>query len=153
VNLEKLIRDLKQDEGLRLKPYFDTVGVKTIGYGRNMSAKPLSDHTNYTLKKFGAITESQAEEMLREDIQGALIDAQMQPWWPMVRFDEVRANVMLNLLFNLGLTRLNGFRKMLNAIQRKDWKTAAAEGRDSRWFVQVKGRGQRLMNQLETGHE
>jgi lysozyme len=33
----ELLEQLKRDEGLRLKPYVDTVGKVTIGYGTNLT--------------------------------------------------------------------------------------------------------------------
>ena len=35
------------------------------------------------------------------------------------------------------------------AIAEGDWKTAAVEGRDSRWYNQVRNRAERLMKRLE----
>ena len=35
------------------------------------------------------------------------------------------------------------------AIERNDWKQAAVEGRDSRWYNQVTNRAERLMTMLE----
>jgi lysozyme len=45
---------LKRDEGLRLKPYQDTVGKWTIGYGRNLDDRGISKY--------------EAEAMLRNDV-------------------------------------------------------------------------------------
>ncbi len=42
-NLQKLYAELERDEGLRLKPYRDTVGKQTIGVGHNLDAKPISE--------------------------------------------------------------------------------------------------------------
>ena len=36
-----LIAELRRDEGVRYEPYFDVVGVKTVGVGHNLKAKPL----------------------------------------------------------------------------------------------------------------
>ena len=52
-------------------------------------------------------------------------------------------------MFNMGRPRLSQFKKMNKAIHEGDWKTAAVEGRDSRWHKQVTNRAERLMVRLE----
>ena len=53
------------------------------------------------------------------------------------------------MMFNMGRTRLTGFKKHVAALQCGDWKTAAVEGRDSKWYRQVTNRAERLMERLE----
>jgi hypothetical protein len=53
------------------------------------------------------------------------------------------------MMFNMGRTRLSKFKKMNSALIDGDWKTAAVEGRDSRWHKQVTNRAERLMVRLE----
>ena len=44
---------------------------------------------------------------------------------------------------------MNLYEDMKKAIEAGDWKTAAVEGRDSRWHKQVTNRAERLMVSLE----
>ena len=44
---DKLIERVKKHEGFETKPYKDTVGKLTIGYGRNLEDNPLSVEQNY----------------------------------------------------------------------------------------------------------
>jgi lysozyme len=53
------------------------------------------------------------------------------------------------MMFNMGRPRLSKFKKMNAAVLEGDWKTAAVEGRDSRWYDQVTNRAERLMKRLE----
>ena len=62
--------------------------------------------------------------------------------------DEVQ-QILVNMMFNMGRTRLSKFKKMHAAILDGDWKEAAKEGRDSRWHKQVTNRAERLMKRLE----
>ena len=62
--------------------------------------------------------------------------------------DEVQ-QILVNMMFNMGRTRLSKFKKMHAAIIKEDWKEAAVEGRDSRWYKQVTNRAERLMSRLE----
>ena len=48
--------------------------------------------------------------------------------------------------------KLYGFVKLRAAIQRQDWKAAAREIEDSRYFAQVKGRGVRNRDIMLSGH-
>jgi len=53
-------------------------------------------------------------------------------------------------MFNMGRPRLSKFVNFNKAIMRKDWKSAAVEGRDSLWHKQVRKRAERLMVRLES---
>ena len=57
--------------------------------------------------------------------------------------------IIANMMFNMGLTRVSKFNKHNAALQCGDWKEAAKEGRDSRWYKQVTNRAERLMARLE----
>ena len=53
------------------------------------------------------------------------------------------------MMFNMGRTRLSKFKKHNAALNMHDWKLAAIEGRDSKWYKQVTNRAERLMSRLE----
>lgn len=121
--------DLKRDEGLRLKPYRDSVGKLTIGYGRNLDDM--------------GITEDEAEALLDRDIERAAADLDRAlPWWSAL--PEPRRRGLLNMAFNLGMPRLRGFKKMLAALQAGDGRRAAKEALDSKWARQVGARAERI---------
>ena len=131
-----LSEDLERDEGLRLKPYVDTVGKLTIGIGRNLDDVGIS--------------EVEARLMLQEDIRRATrsLDSRL-PWWRSL-CDE-RQDVLVNMAFNLGISSLLGFRGALAKMQLKDWAGAAAEMLDSSWAKQVGARAPRLSEQMRRG--
>ena len=107
---------LIRHEGLKLKPYRCTAGKLTIGVGRNLDDM--------------GITENEARYLLENDlgrIRLELDDA--LPWWRAL--DATRQAVLLDVAFNLGLTRLMGFKKFLHALSHGDNLTAAAELIDS----------------------
>ena len=62
--------------------------------------------------------------------------------------DEVQ-QILVNMMFNMGRTRLSKFKNFTAALQEGDWKRAAVEGRDSRWHKQVTNRAERLMSRME----
>ena len=59
--------------------------------------------------------------------------------------------VCVNMAFNLGMPRLNKFKKMWSAIEDEDYDHAAVEMLDSRWASQVKGRATKLANAMHNG--
>ena len=127
--------DLLRDEGLRLKPYMDTVGKLTIGVGRN-----LTDN---------GITEDEALALLGNDIANAENDLVIQ--LPLYNhLSEVRQRVLLNMCFNMGINKLMTFRQMLGLIAVERYDKAADAGLDSLWAKQVGARAVRLMESLRT---
>ena len=124
-----LVEQLLADEGLRLKPYKDTVGKLTIGVGRNLDDRGIS--------------EVEAKYLLVNDIKIAEADlTRHAPWW--WQMDEKRQKALVNMCFNLGWPRLSKFEKMLEALKDKDYDTAAAEALDSTWATQVGDRAKRI---------
>lgn len=126
---ETVIESLIRDEGLELKPYRDSVGKLTIGIGRNLDDKGIS--------------ESEARMLLANDVDDAWRDLDNNcPWW--TTMPEPAQAALLNQCFNLGWPRLSTFKKMLAALERGDYHGAAAEAEDSKWFRQVGERGKRV---------
>lgn len=134
-----LKEDLKRDEGLRLKTYIDTVGVRTIGYG----------HTK-GVKKGDVITQEQAEAFLEEDMAVAIADAKAVCKC-FDKLDGPRKTVVANMSFNLGLERLSLFQRTLAAICAGKYEQAALHMLDSKWATQVGQRARRLAKRMSTG--
>lgn len=136
MNMDKLIKDLKRDEGLRLKPYRCSEGKLTIGIGRNIQDV--------------GITEEEANILLANDILRCERDLDTRlPWWR--NLSPRRQDALLNMCFNLGIGRLMNFRKMLGALERGDWHEAAAQALDSRWARQVGARANRIADIFRNG--
>ena len=136
MDIDAIKADLRRDEGLRLKPYRDSVGKLTIGIGRN-----LDD---------AGITEAEADQLLGNDIARAVADLDRAlPWWR--RLSPMRRRALLNMAFNLGLPRLLGFKGMLADLERGDFEGAAREAIDSRWARQTGARAQRIAMMLAEG--
>jgi lysozyme len=141
-----LVEQLKRDEGLRLKAYLDTVEVLTIGYGHNCISSPVPG----IAKPGDAITMQQAEDLLRSDTDIAIRAAVAAfPW--VQELSDSRQAVVYNMAFNLGIPRLKGFKRFLQAAKSGDYVTAAREMLDSAWSRQVGKRATRLARQMETG--
>lgn len=131
------ITKLKDHEGLRLKPYTDTVGKLTIGWGRNLTDVGISH--------------DEASSMFEYDIAKHTAEARRAFSW-FDELDPVRQDVVVNLVFNMGIGSVRGFRLMIAAIERQDWQGAAYELFNSRWCHQVgKTRCEDLTRALEIG--
>lgn len=129
---EQLIRD----EGFRLAPYRDTEGLLTIGVGRNLDGVGLYP--------------DEVEYLLNNDIARAKNDVLTALPWA-AGLHEARLGVLVNMRFNMGMRRLLGFRKLLEAAERGDWAAAANEMLDSKWAKQVGDRATRLAEQMLEG--
>mgnify|MGYP003406297527 CR=1 FL=1 len=123
-------------EGIRLKPYTDTVGKLTIGVGRNLADK--------------GITHAEALAMLDKDIADATNDCLHEfPWF--VGLTEPRKWVILSMVFNLGLEGLKKFKRMLACVELEDYQGAAWEMAQSKWAQQVGMRAVELQEMMR-GH-
>lgn len=134
---DRMVAQLKRHEGKVLHEYKDHLGFSTIGYGRLIE------------KGMGGITEAEADYLLMNDMSKFIKDAEKFDWF--AGLNPARKAVVVNMLFNLGLTRFNRFLKFKQALAEGDYLTASREMLDSKWAKQVKGRATELSKQMETG--
>lgn len=127
---------LKRHEGYRQFPYKDTVGVTTIGYGRNLESRGIS--------------KEEAEYLLMNDASIA-DDFLEKAFCYYVDLDGPRRAVLIDMLVNLGAPRLSKFKKMHEALQSHNYDEAAAEMLDSKWAHQVGQRAVTLSQVMITG--
>lgn len=133
---EALRDQLIRHEGLRLKPYIDTVGKLTIGVGRNLTDVGIS--------------KGEALMMLDSDIQKATDDLRREcPWVDNLNW--ARKAVLINMTFNMGINRLLEFKQTLTAAESGEYKFAAVQMLDSVWAKQVRSRATELSTIMETG--
>jgi len=144
MNYQRLESRVCLDEGFSATPYLDTVGVATIGHGTtHILGKPV------TLGN-PPVTEHEAREMMRAELFLACMDAQSL----FTRFNDmchVRQEILANMAYNLGKTRLGGFAKMIEASETLDYYRMAQEMKNSRWYTQVGQRSVRLYYAMLSG--
>lgn len=126
--LEKCFSLLKYDEGEELFPYQDTEGNLTIGVGHLLANGISSDISKLLFCE--DFLKAQKDCLMKIPVYSAL--------------NEARRYVLANMCFNLGISRLLGFKKMLSALEAGDYEKAASEMLDSKWARQVKQRAVRL---------
>jgi len=132
----ELLDQLVEHEGLRLFPYKCTAGKWTIGVGRNLSDR--------------GITEDEAYALLQNDVND--VEIELLAAQPLVStLDPVRQRVLVDMGFNLGIPALMKFRNMWDSLEDEDYDAAAEHMLDSRWATQVGRRATRLADAMRTG--
>ena len=136
--MSKLVAQLKRHEGVKSHAYTCTANMITVGVGRNIDENGgiglSDDEINY---------------LLENDIKRCKQELISLSWF--TDLDSVRQDALVNLCFNLGLTRLMGFKNAMAAMAEGDYERAADEFYDSRWAKQVKSRADEVCEMIRTG--
>ena len=113
---------LKEDEGYRQMMYLDTMGIPTIGYGRNLRDR--------------GVTQEEATYLLSNDIAASEQDCERNFafWWTI---PSAAQDVLVCLAFNMGISKLQEFHKTLAHIEKGEWQEAGNQLLQSRWAHQV----------------
>ena len=122
------------DEGLRLTPYHCSEGFLTIGIGRNLDAK--------------GITKEEAIYLAQNDIKEAENKA-VSIVKDFYSLNDNRKIVLVSMAFQMGATGLSKFKKMIEAIDNRDFDRASIEMLNSRWAKQTPARAKRLSNLMK----
>lgn len=135
MDIDALKKQLVLHEGLKLTPYRCTADKLTIGVGRNLDDV--------------GITQAEAEFLLDNDILRCCDDLDRNmSWWR--DLSETRQRVLIDMVFNLGISRFMKFQNAIDALANGNYAGAAAEMLDSRWANQVGQRATRLAQAMET---
>ncbi|MFW6177364.1 MAG: glycoside hydrolase family protein [Desulfohalobiaceae bacterium] len=130
---------LVKHEGERLHPYRCTADKLTIGVGRNLEDKGISQEESRFL------LENDIKECV-EDLAGIFPDFN--------QYAQARQHALIDLRFNLGPKGFRSFKQLIAAAQEGSWEQAAAELQDSSWWGQVQSsRSRKLYWQLRTGKD
>jgi len=145
MNKEAVFNQLKIDEGVVNEVYLDHLGLPTFGVGHLI----LESDEEFGKPVGTPVSEERVKECFERDLDTAISECvalygEGFTDWP----DEVQ-QVIVNMMFNMGRTRLGGFKNFRKALEEGDWKRAGVEGRDSKWYRQVTNRAERLMSRLE----
>ena len=122
MDMERLQQTLIKHEALKLKPYRCSSDCLTIGVGRNLDDKGISERV--------------AMIMLDEDIHDAITDLERN-----LRYfhdlPECVKEALVNMVFNMGISRFLQFKKTLAYLKQGKYRKAGNECLDSRWATQV----------------
>ena len=153
---DELVKQIAHHEGVVLKVYKDSLGIDTIGIGRNLEHRGIEDlelaHIEKTMSEIyeNGITEQDAYFLAHRDIE--IVEKELLASRPVVEeLDNIRQRVLVDMAFNMGLPRLNKFYRMWSAINEHDFESAAVEMLDSLWARQVKSRSDTLAYAMKHG--
>jgi len=119
-------------------PYKCSAGFLTIGVGRNIEERGLTD--------------DEIDYILNNDVNIATDElVRTFDWY--ADLDEVRQRVVIDMVFNLGMPRFKQFKNMIQALDEGNYEEASIQMMDSRWASQVGQRSERLRNMMESGED
>ena len=151
INIYTVSQRLIKHEGLRLQPYRCSKGKLTIGIGRCLDTNPITAEESKVVGDWQhGITRCAAIYLLNNDIKRIYFGLKQN-----IEFfkdlDSERQYALIDMAFNLGIGGLLKFRKMLLALRKKDYQTAAKECLNSNYAKEVKSRAKTIANTIETG--
>lgn len=121
-----------KEEGFRSKPYLDTVGVPTFGHGLTF------------------ITEEESTAIVQARIYDIYQDLYDKYSW-FRNLSETRQAVLISMVFQLGITGFSKFKKMIAAIEIRNYSRAGSEMRDSKAYTQTQNRWDRQIELFVKG--
>jgi GH24 family phage-related lysozyme (muramidase) len=141
---QSVYEQLKIDEGVVYEIYKDHLGYPTFGVGHLV----LESDTEHGAEVGTPVSDDRVRECFERDLDTsisecvALYGEQFNDWPGEVQ------EILVNMMFNMGRTRLGKFKNFRKALEAQDWKQASIEGKDSLWYRQVTNRADRLMERL-----
>tara|TARA_R110000803_G_scaffold13776_8_gene38552 strand:+ start:1580 stop:2065 length:486 start_codon:yes stop_codon:yes gene_type:complete len=156
-NASHFLDKLVEHEGLVLTVYKDTLGIDTIGIGRNLKDRGISkeeleylDIPNMDVVYEHGLTEADARYLALNDI--AIVENELCRVHTCVEnLDSVRQLILMDMAFNMGVPRLCKFIKMWNAIHEGNFEAASREMLNSKWARQVGRRAKILSDAMASG--
>lgn len=136
--MDLLREQIKRHEGYRDRVYLDSEGLPTVGYGHHLYVGSM-------------ICRDIAEKLLDIDLSETAAEFLKIHPDKTRPLNTARRRVICNMIFNMGLSRVLGFKRMWAAIQAEDWDGAAREMLDSKWAKQVGKRAEELAETMRKG--
>ena len=142
MNMDRLLKSVKQHEGYRNKVYLDSLGKRTVGVGHLCVEDHWEDDKEYS--------EKYLMKILKDDLKNAIRGAErLLKGCPIL--DSLAREIVIEMVFQLGETGVSKFKNMLKALEEgPDYKTAAIEMLDSRWAKQTPNRAKKMSNSMKS---
>ncbi|TDQ27275.1 lysozyme [Raoultella sp. BIGb0149] len=156
--MSDLYKMLREGEGENLKLYKDTEGFWTIGIGHLVTKDPSKEKAISILDKdlkritSGVINKSESEQLFTQDTSKALRGIEQSSLSSIyISMNGPRRTALVNMVYQLGLTGVLGFRKMVRYLELKQYNEAADEALNSRWARQTPNRAHRVTETIRNG--
>ena len=153
---DELVKMVALHEGIVLSVYQDHLGINTVGIGRNLDDRGITDGELLFMNKTiddvydDGLTEEEAYYLCMNDI--AIVEKELLDSKPIVnQLSAVRQMVLVDMAFNMGVPRLRLFKNMWLAIEKVNYPLACEEMIDSRWASQVGNRAMKLSLAMKNG--
>jgi GH24 family phage-related lysozyme (muramidase) len=143
MDIDKLRKQLEIDEGCVCEIYTDHLGYATFGIGHLV----IESDAEHGQSVGTSVSADRVVEAFESDVQSVLSDCNIL--YP--DFDDLpeeAQQVIANMMFNMGRTRLSKFKGMKRGVDSRDWNAAADEMVDSTWYRQVTNRADRLVERV-----
>ena len=143
MDLEKLRKQLEIDEGVKYEIYLDHLGYPTFGIGHLVIPSDIEYREDVGTR----VSEERVRECFDKDVESVLRDCTLL-YKDFDELPEEAKQIIANMMFNMGYTRLSKFKGMKRGVDTRDWNKAADEMVDSRWYKQVTNRANRLVERM-----
>tara|TARA_R100001510_G_C7597750_1_gene165300 strand:+ start:90 stop:548 length:459 start_codon:yes stop_codon:yes gene_type:complete len=144
MDLDRLQKELAEDEGCKYEIYNDHLGYATFGIGHLVTDSDLE----YGQEIGTEVSKERVDECFKADIEITIEDCNIL----YSNFNDIPEEAQLilaNMMFNLGRPRLSKFLKLKAAVDDEDWMEASVQMMDSKWAKQVPNRAKRLCERME----
>ena len=143
MDIQQLRKQLEIDEGVKYDIYLDHLGLPTFGIGHLVTkTDPESGQAVGT-----SISKERVAECFDMDVQSVINDCN-KLYEDFEDLPEEVQQIIANMMFNMGYTRLSKFKGMKRGVDSLNWNQAADEMVDSRWYRQVTNRANRLVERM-----
>lgn len=132
---------IKKHEGFRDTVYLDSLGKATIGYGHLLTEDDdFEEGIQYD--------KSLLENLFDKDFNNAAINA--EKLLDDIDVCDIAREVIVEMVFQLGIGGVSKFKKMFEALRKKDYNEAAEQMLDSQWRVQTPKRCEELSDLMRS---
>lgn len=133
--MSRLKDRIKQHEGKSYTVYIDSVGLRSVGYGRCIDRVPFS--------------QDEIDLMFENDFRRAQDAA--ETFFVYSQLNRARRGVLVEMCYQMGPGGVETFAKFLDAAMAGDYDTAADEMLDSKWARQTPARARALAKMFREG--
>lgn len=139
ISIARVCEDLEADEGFRSTVYRDSEGYWTVGFGICVDDRVAG----------AGLTEDEARSILNKRVRRTYFDIHRAiPY--IDDLPEPVQRAMVNMAYQLGVKGLLQFKKMLLALDVRDYAMAAEEALDSKWAQQTPNRAKRIADLIRS---
>ena len=143
MNMDRLLKSVKEHEGYRNKVYLDSLGKRTVGVGHLCVEDHWEDNKEYS--------EKYLMNILKDDLKSAIQGAE-ELCSDCPDLDDLAKELIVEMVFQLGETGVKKFRNMWKALQHDppNYERASLEMLDSRWASQTPNRAKKMSDHMRS---